>query len=84
MSIQSGTVEERIALLFQRCVTRPPTGEETALLAHYFTRQKERFESKVLDATKVAGVGEADPNSRAAWTSLARSLLNLDEAITRH
>ncbi len=83
MSARPGPLEERVAALFRRCVTRPPTSEETALLVKYFTAQKARFEQKELDAAKVAGMGEGDANDRAAWTALSRSLLNLDEAITK-
>jgi hypothetical protein len=32
---------------------------------------------------KVAGAGEGDVNDRAAWVALARTLLNLDEVITK-
>ena len=31
----------------------------------------------------IAGPGDGDVNARAAWTLLARSLLNLDETITK-
>jgi hypothetical protein len=83
MSARPGTTAESVAYLFRRCVTRPPSQEETNLLLQYFTTQKDRFEKKELDAATVAGKGDGDPNARAAWTVLARSLLNLDEAITK-
>ena len=83
MTARTGTTAERIAYLFRRCVTRPPTSEESDLLLKYFTTQKDRFDNKELDATAVAGKGDGDPNTRAAWTVLARSLLNLDEAIVK-
>jgi mono/diheme cytochrome c family protein len=83
MAARSGTTAERVAYLFRRCVTRPPTADETSLLVQYFTAQEARFEKKELNAATVAGMGEGDANARAAWTVLARSLLNLDEAITR-
>ncbi len=78
-----GTTAERAAYLFRRCVTRPPTTEETNMLVNYYTAQKERFDKKELDAATVAGLGDGDPNARAAWTVLARSLLNIDEAIIK-
>jgi hypothetical protein len=78
------TTAERVAYLFRRCVTRPPTPQETNLLVQYYTIQKERFDKKELNAATVAGMGDGDPNARAAWTVLARSLLNIDEAIIKH
>jgi hypothetical protein len=78
-----GTPEERAAYLFRRCATRPPEKNELTLLVKFYTTQKARFEKKELDAHAVAGQGEGDVNDRAAWTTLARSLLNLDEFVTK-
>ena len=75
--------EERAAYLFRRCATRPPEKVELALLVKFYTTQKARFEKKELDANAVAGQGEGDVNDRAAWTTLARSLLNLDEFVSK-
>ncbi|HEU4753533.1 MAG TPA: DUF1553 domain-containing protein, partial [Armatimonadota bacterium] len=79
-----GTVGSRARELFRRCLTRPPTAQEAALLERFYETQKRRFETKELDAAAVAGPGEGDPNERAAWTAVARSLLNLDETMTRN
>ena len=84
IAAQSGTETERITLLFRYCLTRPPTTEETNLLLKFYNAQKERLAKKELNATVIAGSGDGDANSRAAWTLLARSLLNLDEAITKN
>jgi hypothetical protein len=78
-----GTSEERAAWLFRACATRPPEKEELALLTKFTATQKARFESKELDAAKIAGAGEGDINERAAWTALARTLLNLDEFVVK-
>ena len=83
LASEPGSVEERIASLFRRCHTRPPTADETALLAKFFTTQKARFISKELDAQAIAGEGSGDANERAAWTALARAMFNLDEAVTK-
>jgi hypothetical protein len=80
---QSSTVDERIRFVFRRCFTRPATDEEVALLARFFTAQKERFRSGELKAQKFASDGPGDVNERAAWTALVRALWNFDEAITR-
>jgi hypothetical protein len=74
---------EHLALLFRRCLTRPPTDDERQLLAIFHAAQLERLKNKELDAAKIAGPGEGDVVDRAAWTLVARAILNLDETITR-
>jgi hypothetical protein len=74
--------EERARLLFRRCLTRPPRSDELALLVQFYRAQKQRFETKQLDAAVIAGSGPNLPE-RAAWTTVARALLNLDETITK-
>ena len=85
MAAQKGepSIEKRVEFLFRRCLTRPPQAEETRMLTQFFNDQKQRFEKKELDPAPLAGKGEGDINERAAWTALARVLLNIDEAITK-
>jgi hypothetical protein len=83
MASAGGTVAERIDVLFRRCLARPPDRDERALLAGFYEAQKGRCEREELDAAAIAGPGEGDVAERAAWTVLARALLNLDEAITK-
>lgn len=78
-----GSIEDSVRTGFRRCLTRPPTNDEVALLAKFFIAQKERFANGELDATAIAGDGSGDVNERAAWTALARALLNLDEMVTK-
>jgi hypothetical protein len=78
----SAPVEARATRLFRRCLTRPPRAEELRLLVRFHHSQKQRFANRELD-TAIAGPGPGDPAERAAWTVLARALLNLDETITR-
>ena len=73
---------EKLKYLFRRCVTRPPNGEELPLLQRFFDEQSARLERKELDSIAIAGPGE-NAIGRAAWTLVARALLNLDETITR-
>jgi hypothetical protein len=82
LAARPGTVEERATYLFRRCLTRPPAADEVKLLAAFYANQKTRLEKKELDPTAIAGPGE-NADDRAAWTLLARSLLNLDETITK-
>ncbi len=83
LAVDEGSIEDRVSIAFRRCFTRPPTDEEVALLAKFWAAQKERFINGELDAKALAGEGPGEMNERAAWTALARALLNLDEAITR-
>ncbi len=83
MAARGGSIEERVEALFQRCLARPPDREERSQLARFFQSQKRRFELKELDAAKIAGPGSGEANERAAWTVLARVILNLDESIIK-
>jgi hypothetical protein len=84
MAARSGPVEGRVTELFRHCLTRPPGPEEVPLLVKFYEGQKRRLENKELDAAALAGPGDGDAVDRAAWTVLARALLNLDEAITKN
>jgi hypothetical protein len=79
---QPGSAETHAALLFRRCLTRPPRAAELTLLTRFYRVQKQRFLNKELDAALVAGPGD-NLAERAAWTTVARALLNLDETITK-
>jgi hypothetical protein len=69
---------------FRRCLTRPPSDHELELVAAFYADQHKRLLAKELDAAKIAGPSDGDANERAAWTLVARALLNLDEAITKN
>ncbi len=83
LASREGPVEARIRHAFRRCLTRPPADEEVAVLERFFEAQKQRFASHDLDAKLIAGEGPGDVTERAAWTALARAILNLDETITK-
>jgi mono/diheme cytochrome c family protein len=83
LAAQIGTVESRVETLFRRCVTRPPSADERAQLVKFFEVQRARFVSGELKASDFAGKGDGDATERAAWTALARALLNLDEMIAK-
>jgi hypothetical protein len=80
---QSATAQDRAQNLFRRCLTRPPGEDELELLVKFFENQKHRFTNHELDAAAIAGPGTGDLSERAAWTVVARALLNLDETITK-
>jgi hypothetical protein len=81
---RQGSVESRAVELFRRCLVRPPTDQELKMLVDFYQSQRRRFSSKELDAKAVAGRGVGDDRERAAWTSVARVVLNLDETITKN
>lgn len=75
--------EAKAVETFRRFVTRPPATEELAMLVEFARRQRSRFSSKELNSTKVAGPGDGDVIERATWTTVARSVMNLDESVTK-
>ncbi len=83
LAAMPGSVDERIAVLVRRVLSRPASASDTERLTKFFQTQRERFASGALDAKKVAGDGNGDAVDRAAWTTVARAMFNLDEAITK-
>jgi hypothetical protein len=93
------TIAARARHAFRLCLARPPRSEELARLTAFFDRQLARFRAGELDAVQVAGLSSqdpvptplltrrpppgSDPNELAAWTTVARVLLNLDETVTK-
>ena len=71
--------------VYRLCLARPPAKDEAARLENYLNKQK-----KLLDETPGAAaawspalVQDVDRTTAAAWTGLAKVLLNLDEFVTR-
>jgi hypothetical protein len=79
----TGSDEERATTLFRRCLTRPPAEDELAALVAFVKDQRTRFSAKELDPAKIAGAAGTDAVERATWTTAARAVLNLDEAVTK-
>src|SRR5260221_138045 len=76
IAARPGTIEQRAAYLFRRCVTRPPDPNELGIAVRYFSNQKARLAADPESAKKLCGEGTGDIAERAAWTALARSFLN--------
>ena len=74
--------EKRVAFLFRRFLTRPPAADEKKLMDKFFTAQLERLKSGKLDPAKLTG-DKKSTTDQAALFLLARSIMNLDEVITR-
>ena len=75
----------RLRFAFRLCLSRSPTDSENQRLADLLSRQQADFQSDPKAAEPIAapGTGPGDVVERAAWTTVARVLLNLDEFITR-
>jgi hypothetical protein len=79
---------QRLEYAFRLCVARKPSADETEVLTRMLDRQRRRFAAS--DAKPGDLLGEnrnlfanvSGPEA-AAWVSVARVLLNLDETITR-
>jgi mono/diheme cytochrome c family protein len=84
--------KERIAYAFRLCVSRSPNEAEQAVLAELLHKQLKRIADGWTDARQIA-TGESKPPDDlppnvtpaqlAAYTVVARVILNLDETITK-
>jgi hypothetical protein len=79
----------RLRTAFLLAVARPPKPAEVASLAAFLSVQRDIYRASPADAEKLLHVGLApppagDPVELAAWTTLARVLLNSQEVITRY
>jgi hypothetical protein len=81
--VQTGDDEARLTHLFRRCLTRSPRASETSVLLALLNDTRGRLERGELQAAEIAAEGEGPAAERAAWTVVARALLNLDETITK-
>ena len=86
------TDADRLVFAFRRCVSRTPAEPEKKELLALLAKQTERFDAPEAKPWELAA---ADPKypphlpkdvsaaQAAAWTVVARVLLNLDETITK-
>jgi len=73
-------------LALRRVLTRRPSEQETDRLARFADRQRQRFKTDLKRAAQVARRKTARPDlvAAATWTTVARALFSLDEALTRN
>jgi len=82
--------DDRIAFLWRRALSRRPDATELALAKGLLARRRDEFKTDPEASSKLLAVGIApldttlDPLELAAWTSTARAVLNLHEAIARY
>ena len=85
----AGDDAARIRLAYRLALNREPRAAELASLAGFLASQRDAFKAAPADAEKSLAVGLAprlqlDPVEHAAWTQVARVLLNTQEVITRY
>ena len=86
------TDAERIAFAFRLCVARKPTADESAILLDLLAKNAAKYADAKADPWAVAVAKPEDarklpnavtPAQLAAWVTVARVLLNLDETMTK-
>lgn len=79
------TAAQRIRYGFKLCTAREPTAKESAALQNLIQRQQRRALTNTDIAQALVGkdTQPGDLAERAAYTIVARTLLNLDETITK-
>ncbi len=74
----------RLRDLGRRLLSREFDADERRTLEAYLIEQRRRLAARELDAAKLAGTDdEENAADRAAWTLVARVVMNLDEAIVK-
>ncbi len=80
---------ERIAFAFRLATARMPSENETRALVALFEKQRARFSAAPEQAAALLAIGESPRNEKldatelAAWASVASTILNLDETVTK-
>jgi mono/diheme cytochrome c family protein/uncharacterized membrane protein len=81
--------DSRIREAFRLCTARAPDEKELTQVKTFYESQLKRFKDKAADPMPVAAVDPKNPptdmdiNELAAWTTVSRAILNLDETVTR-
>ena len=93
MLIEGGMTDaDRITYGFRCCLSRLPSASERETLLHVIDKQRSRIADGWVDALEVSGLkpdalgafpAGTTPRQVAAYTVVARVLLNLDETITK-
>jgi hypothetical protein len=84
--------DARAVWAFRQCVGRAPDTDETAVLLRLLKTARAEFTAEPKDATRFAFADPKNPAplppdatvaDLAAWSTVARTILNLDETITK-
>jgi len=86
----SSSPQERLDFAFRRALSRSIKPEESAVLISLLEQHLDQFQTDPDAARELLTVGDSiaasnlDPVELAAWTSIARTILNLHSTITRN
>jgi len=90
MMVEGGqTAEGKLAVGFKRVMSRPPSADESRILLAFHVDAAKRYRTDPAAAKKLLGIGDSPTNASldaaewAAWTTVASTILNLDETITK-
>jgi mono/diheme cytochrome c family protein len=78
--------EERLRYAFQLCLARDPQEDELIVLGRLYDHVLAQCQPHPEEAAQLAGTAMppgVDPAEAAAWVAMGRTLLNLDEFVTR-
>ncbi len=84
------TVDSRLRWAFRQVVSRPPLPDEQSVLSELYQKHRTEYGADPQAAKELLAVGQAavpegvELAELAAWTSVARALLNLHETVTRN
>ncbi|MEJ7596112.1 MAG: DUF1553 domain-containing protein [Planctomycetaceae bacterium] len=80
------TDTDRCVEMFRLCLTRRPEEAELELLLNFHSRELSRFTSNPSDAGSFVSQTETETSAAefAAWASVARTLFNTDEFVSRN
>ena len=81
----SDEFRDRLTHAYRLCLSRKPSSREADRLATYFEQQREIFSADEAARAEAASFHAPDVarEEAAAWVSVSRALMNLDEFITR-
>ena len=82
---EQSNFDDRLERMFRLCLSRAPKSGEKDRIAKYFNQQKTIFDEEMDALSNVAPYipPQVERLKLAAWTGVARGLMNLDEFITR-
>ena len=89
MTEASDDIAEQISLGFRISLARKPNTEELQVLIPFYSQQLAEFRKTPQSAVRLLAIGESIPGANldsaelAAWTTVARVLLNLSEFVTK-